>query len=62
MDGYEATKRIREFNKEVVIIAQTAFGLTGDKEKAMACGCNNYIAKPINKHDLLLLIQKYFLE
>lgn len=61
-NGYEATRRIREFNKEVVIIAQTAFGLAGDKEKAMEAGCNDYIAKPINRLELLSLIQKYFVK
>ncbi len=60
MGGYEATRQIRSFNKEVVIIAQTAYGLSGDREKAIEAGCNDYIAKPINKAELLLLIQKYF--
>ena len=60
MNGHEATRQIRQFNKDVVIIAQTAFGLSGDREKALAAGCNDYIAKPINKDELHLLIQKYF--
>lgn len=60
MGGYEATRKIREFNKEVVIIAQTAYGLSGDYEKAIEAGCNDYISKPINKAKLLLLLQKYF--
>jgi len=60
MDGYEATRQIRQFNQEVVIIAQTAYGLFGDKEKAIEVGCNDYIAKPINKTELQLMIQKYF--
>jgi signal transduction histidine kinase/CheY-like chemotaxis protein len=60
MGGYEATRQIRKFNKDVVILAQTAHGLSGDREKAIEAGCNNYIAKPINKTELLLLIQKYF--
>ena len=60
MGGYEATRQIRKFNKDVVIIAQTAHGLSGDREKAIEAGCNDYIAKPINKAELLLLIQKYF--
>ena len=59
MGGYEATRQIRQFNKEVVIIAQTAFGLSGDKEKALAAGCTDYISKPINKLLLLELIQKH---
>lgn len=60
MNGYEATRQIRRFNKDVVIIAQTAFGLSGDKEKAIVAGCNDYISKPIKKDELLSLIQKYF--
>ena len=60
MNGYEATHRIRQFNKDVVIIAQTAYGLSGDREKAIASGCNDYIAKPINKDELLRIIQQYF--
>ena len=60
MNGYEATKAIRKFNKNVIIIAQTAFGLSGDKEKALSAGCNDYIAKPISKNKILELIQKHF--
>jgi PAS domain S-box-containing protein len=61
MDGYEATKQIREFNKDVVIIAQTAHGLAGDREKAMVAGCNEHIPKPIEKKKLLSLIEQYFI-
>ena len=60
MNGYDATKKIREFNKEVIIIAQTAFGLSGDKEKAIEAGCNDYISKPIKQSDLKGLVEKYF--
>ncbi len=60
MNGYEATKKIREFNKEVIIIAQTAYGLSEDREKSINAGCNDYIAKPIDKDKLLTLIQKHF--
>ncbi|MBK7172296.1 MAG: response regulator [Bacteroidales bacterium] len=60
MGGYEATRQIRESNKEVIIIAQTAHGLTGDREKSIEAGCNDYIAKPIHKDELQALIQKYF--
>jgi CheY-like chemotaxis protein len=59
MNGYEATRLIRQFNKDVIIIAQTAFGLTGDKEKSIAAGCNDYISKPIDKDFLIGLIKKY---
>ena len=60
MDGYEATRQIRQFNKDVIIIAQTAFGMTSDREKAIEAGCNNYIAKPINIEELTVLVEKYF--
>lgn len=60
MDGYEATKQLRQFNSEVIIIAQTAHALAGDMEKAIAVGCNDYIPKPVKKDILVGLIQKYF--
>jgi PAS domain S-box-containing protein len=60
MNGYEATKIIRSFNKDVVIIAQTAYALSGDREKALEAGCNDYIAKPIKK-DLLFSILRHYL-
>jgi PAS domain S-box-containing protein len=60
MDGYEATKLIREFNKKVVIIAQTAYAQTGDREKALQAGCTDYISKPIKMHELVFIIKKYF--
>ena len=60
MDGHEATRQIREFNKEVVIIAQSAHALNGEKEKAINAGCNDYISKPLNRIILIELLQKYF--
>ncbi len=59
MNGYEATHQIRQFNKDVIIIAQTAFGLISDREKSLEAGCNDYISKPIKKDDLLALIHSY---
>ncbi len=60
LGGFEATKQIREFNKDLIIFAQTAYGFTGDREKSIESGCNDYIAKPIDKDELLALINKYF--
>ena len=60
MNGYEATRQIRLFNKSVVIIAQTALALTGDREKAIEAGCNDYIAKPYNQDWMIELIEKHF--
>jgi len=58
MDGYEATRQIRAFNKEVPIIAQTAFAIVGDREKALLSGCNDYVSKPVKKDELLQKINK----
>ncbi len=60
MDGYEAIRQIRQFNKDVIIIAQTSYGLTGDKEKSIEAGSNEHISKPIAREELLVLVQKYF--
>jgi PAS domain S-box-containing protein len=60
MNGYDATRQIRKYNKEIIIIAQTAYALSGDRQKAIAAGCNEYLSKPIDKDELVRLIQKYF--
>ena len=60
MNGYEAVREIRKFNKEVIIIAQTAYAMKGDKEKAIAAGCDDYMPKPINAEELKQKISKYF--
>lgn len=49
LNGYEAAVAIREFNKEVPIIALTAGTIKGEKEKCIESGMNDYISKPINK-------------
>jgi len=59
MNGYEATRQIRKFNPKVIIIAQTAFAFSGDKEKAINSGCDDYIAKPMKKDQLIALINKH---
>jgi PAS domain S-box-containing protein len=60
MDGYEATQFIRQFNTEVVIIAQTAFEKAGDYQMALEAGCNEYILKPFNRESIKKLIRKHF--
>ncbi len=61
ISGYEATRQIRQFNKNVIIIAQTAYGLAGDRDKAIEAGCNEYISKPISMEELLSKIKKCFI-
>ncbi len=58
IDGLKAATEIRKFNKEVTILAQTAYAQTGDRSKALKAGCNDYIAKPILKNALYALIKK----
>lgn len=60
LDGCEVTKEIRKINNIVPIIAQTAYALEEEREKSLEAGCNNYITKPINKKELLQLIQAHF--
>ena len=48
MDGLEATRKIREFNSTIPILAVTAFAFESDKEKAREAGCSGFITKPIS--------------
>lgn len=59
MDGYEATRQIRYFNKEVIIMAQTETALEYVRDKVKEAGCNDYIRKPIQETLLLELIIKH---
>lgn len=59
MNGYEATKLIREFNSSVYIIAQTAFAMPGDEKLALDAGCDVYITKPIDRKKLLDIIETH---
>lgn len=58
MDGLVATSKIRSFNREIPIIALTAYALSGDKDKAIEAGCNDYVAKPISPSKLLVTIRE----
>jgi CheY-like chemotaxis protein len=53
MDGYSALSKIKEVRKDIVIIAQTAYGLLGDKEKILNSGFNDYVIKPILSQNLI---------
>jgi CheY-like chemotaxis protein len=53
LDGYSALSKIREVKKDMVIIAQTAYGLLGDKEKILSSGFNDYVIKPILSQNLI---------
>jgi CheY-like chemotaxis protein len=53
LDGYSALNKIRAVRKDMVVIAQTAYGLLGDKEKILDSGFNDYIIKPILSQNLI---------
>lgn len=59
INGYEATTQIRQFNKTLPIIAQTAFAMYDDVVRALDAGCNDFIAKPIKTKKLIGLMDKY---
>jgi len=53
MNGYEATKLIKSFNSKVPVLSLTAYAMAEDKEKSIAAGCDDYIAKPFDSEELL---------
>jgi len=59
MNGIESTKKIRELNIKVPIIAVTANALKGDREKFLAAGMNDYISKPIDNDEFIKVLKKY---
>ena len=58
MNGYDATEAIRKFNKDVMIVAQTAYAMPEDEIKAKSVGCNAYISKPIDIDVLLRIVSQ----
>lgn len=61
MDGYEATKLIRKFRKELPVIGVSAFDLHDDQQKALEAGCNDYIPKPVDRDLLLRILSRFIL-
>jgi CheY-like chemotaxis protein len=59
MNGLEATKKIREINTNVSIIALTAYAMANDKEISLEAGCDDYISKPVRKNMIFTTLSKY---
>lgn len=59
MDGLTATREIRKFNRDVIIIAQTAYAMISDRRDALKAGCNDYISKPIVEEKLIRMLNEH---
>jgi len=59
MDGFDATAKIKQLAPKLPIIAQTAYAMNHDIDKALACGVDDYIVKPIRKNELFEKVNKY---
>ena len=60
LNGYDATRRIKEIDPNVPVIAQTAYALAGEREASMRAGCDDYISKPLMMKELLFILNKFF--
>jgi CheY-like chemotaxis protein len=59
MDGYTATKEIKKINPDIPVIAQTAHVMSGEREKCMEAGCDDYLAKPIRLQILMDTLSRF---
>ncbi len=59
MDGYVATRKIKQFNKNLPVIAQTSYAMAGERENCLAAGCDDYLSKPLNLEELLIKCNRY---
>ncbi len=59
LDGYTATKEIKKIKPDVPVIAQTAHVMSGEREKCMEAGCDDYLAKPIRLQVLIETLSKF---
>jgi len=59
MNGYEVTKAIRKQGITTPIVALTAYAIKGDDKKCLEAGCDDYLSKPLDRRELLKILQKY---
>lgn len=61
INGYEATRKIKEKRPDLPIIALTAYAMTGEKERSFNAGCDEYLSKPVRPRELLTVVTKYLI-
>ena len=59
ISGLDATRKIKKLRPFLPVIAQTAFALSGDEDKALDAGCDDYLSKPISEEALMEKLRKY---
>jgi len=59
LNGWEATKQIKEFRKNLPIIALTAYALSNEEEKSIEAGCNAFLTKPVKPSVLISELKKF---
>lgn len=59
MNGRESMKEIKKIHPDLPVVAQTAFAMSGDKERYLREGFDAYISKPINVRELIGIIEKF---
>jgi len=59
MDGFTATREIKAFANQVIVIAQTAYAFSADHHQAEMAGCDSFLTKPLNTKVLLDKMDRY---
>jgi CheY-like chemotaxis protein len=58
-NGLEATREIKQINKEIPIIALTAYAMANDREMSLEAGCDDYISKPVRRNRIYSVLSNF---